>query len=181
MYPEGVPERAGPADYGTLTALWEAAHRPGHFDGVVAVVRTLFSLTQPVCAYFGEKDWQQLAVVKQLVRQEFPELTIVPVPTVREQDGLAMSSRNARLAAGDREKAASLHASLTDLAASMETKPAIERLSGALEGQGFKVEYLAVVDGDTLAPKAYPEPGDRAVVAASIGGVRLIDNLLISQ
>lgn len=181
MYPEGLPNQVDPADYGALTELWEAAHRPGHFDGVVAVVRTLFSLVQPARAYFGEKDWQQLAVVTELAHREFPELVIVPVSTVRESDGLAMSSRNVRLTEGDRAKATQLYRALTDLSSSSETAEAIERLSEALGETGFDVEYLAVVDGATLAPKAHPRSGDRAVVAATIGGVRLIDNLPISQ
>lgn len=181
MYPAGIPRRVGPADYGPLTVLWEAAHRPGHFDGVVAVVRTLFSLACPTLAYFGEKDWQQLAVVRELARREFPQLTIVPVATVRESDGLALSSRNVRLSDGDRKKATRLHGALMALASSADSTSSVERLTAALREDGFDVEYLAVVDGTTLSSQAHPEPGDRAIVAASIGGVRLIDNVPISQ
>ena len=83
MYPAGIPQRVAAVDFGPLTALWEAAHRPGHFDGVVAVVRTLFSLARPTLAYFGEKDWQQLAVVK-VGRARVSSADVVPVATVRQ-------------------------------------------------------------------------------------------------
>jgi pantoate--beta-alanine ligase len=177
LYPGGVPQRVPPVDYGGLTALWEAAHRPGHFDGVVAVVRALFRQVEPNRAYFGEKDWQQLAVVSELVRREFPDLTIVPVPTRREEDGLAMSSRNVRLDERERGGASMLHAALKAVAAATETVTEVRRQSSLLEQAGWSVEYLAVVDSVTL--DAHWELGRelRAIGAAHFGGVRFIDNV----
>lgn len=177
MYPEGVPARAAVSDYGALTQCWEAAHRPGHFDGVVAVVRTLFEATKPTHAYFGEKDWQQLAVVSELVRREFPDLTIVPVPTRREGDGLAMSSRNVRLNEAERRAAPMLSVALGALAEATDMATEAQRQWNRLEEAGWSVEYLAVVDAETLDPS--PEYGRecRAIGAAQLGGVRLIDNV----
>ena len=176
LYPGGVPERVEATDYGRLTALWEAAHRPGHFDGVVAVVRRLFSLVRPDRAFFGEKDWQQLAVISELVRREFDGLTLVPVPTVREEDGLAMSSRNVRLSIADRRSAAVLHGALEVVAKSGGDQAVLDDQADRLRSMGWDVEYLAVVDAMTLEPE--PQGGARrAIVAAHWGGVRLIDNV----
>ena len=179
LYPGGIPERVDPVDYGGVTALWEAAHRPGHFDGVVAVVRALFDQVEPDRAYFGEKDWQQLAVVSELVRREFPDLIIVPVPTRREADGLAMSSRNARLNEAERKGAPMLSASLAALAEATDTMTEAQRQWDRLEEAGWSVEYLAVVDAVTLKPD--PEFGRecRVIGAAQLGGVRLIDNVAV--
>ena len=177
LYPDGIPERADPVDYGGVTALWEAAHRPGHFDGVVAVVRALFHQVEPDRAYFGEKDWQQLAVVSELVRREFPDLTIVPVPTRREGDGLAMSSRNVRLNEAERRAAPMLSVALGALAEATDMATEAQRQWNRLEEAGWSVEYLVVVDAETLDPS--PEYGRecRAIGAAHLGGVRLIDNV----
>lgn len=176
LYPRGVPEQAEATDYGSLTALWEAAHRPGHFDGVVAVVRRLFSLVRPDRAFFGEKDWQQLAVISELVRREFDRLAIVPVPTVREEDGLAMSSRNVRLSPSDRRYAAVMHGALEAVAESGGDQKVVDEQAARLRSMGWDVEYLAVVDAMTL--ECEPQGvARRAIVAAQWGGVRLIDNL----
>ena len=141
MYPKGVPGRAESSDYGALTRLWEAAHRPGHFDGVVAVVRALFEATDPVAAYFGEKDWQQLAVIRRLAALEFPELDVVPVPTVREDDGLAMSSRNVHLSSEDRQGAKALYSALQSVVrsggADEEAQKQGELLNGGAALLGF--------------------------------------------
>lgn len=177
LYPDGIPERADPVDYGGVTALWEAAHRPGHFDGVVAVVRALFHLVEPDRAYFGEKDWQQLAVVSELVRREFPDLTIVPVPTRRERDGLAMSSRNVRLNEAERRVAPMLSEALGALAEAMDMATEAQRQWNRLEEAGWSVEYLAVVDAETLNPSPEYRRECRAIGAAHLGGVRLIDNV----
>lgn len=176
MYPEGVPARAAASHYGALTQRWEAAHRPGHFDGVVAVVRTLFEATRPTHAYFGEKDWQQLAVIRRLANLEFPALDIVPVPTVRESDGLAMSSRNARLSELDRRGATALNSALNAVVQSGGDAGEVDAQRARLDALGFEVEYLEVVDAETLEPGRAPHRAGRVIVAAHWGGVRLIDN-----
>ena len=177
MYPGGVPNRAAAVDFGSLTRLWEAAHRPGHFDGVVAVVRTLFLATRPEAAYFGEKDWQQLAVIQTLVEREFPGLNVVPVPTVRQNDGLAMSSRNTRLSESGRTHAVALHQALKAIVNSKGHPEAVSVARAELEMSGFEVEYLAVVDAGTLSPDAVPGRPRRVIVAAFLDQVRLIDNM----
>lgn len=176
MYPEGVPARAAVSDYGALTQRWEAAHRPGHFDGVVAVVRTLFEATRPTHAYFGEKDWQQLAVIRRLANLEFPALDIVSVPTVREPDGLAMSSRNARLSEWDRRGATALNSALNAVVQSGGDAGEVDAQRARLDALGFEVEYLEVVDAETLESGRAPHRDGRVIVAAHWGGVRLIDN-----
>jgi len=177
LYPEGIPHRVEPADYGALTSLWEAAHRPGHFDGVVAVVRALFDQVQPDRAYFGEKDWQQLAVIRTLAQREFPDLIVVPAPTVREADGLAMSSRNARLSREDRVMAGGLHHALQAVVDAGGAPEEASRQEAALRAAGWGVEYLAVVDSGKLEATLEPGTFRRVIVAARRGGVRLIDNL----
>jgi pantoate--beta-alanine ligase len=176
MYPGGVPRAAEPVDYGTLTASLEGEMRPGHFDGVVGVVRTLFGLTKPHWAFFGEKDWQQLAVVRHLAALEFEGLEVVAVPTRREEDGLAMSSRNRRLSAELRMQAPQLHDALMRVASDPrpETVKAAKQSLGAA---GFEVEYLAVARADTLEPGPLRQGEMRVFAAVRLGGVRLIDNV----
>ena len=177
LYPKGVPDEAEPTDYGTLTRLWEGEHRPGHFDGVVAVVRSLFHQVGPDWAFFGEKDWQQLAVIRRLAEDEFPKLRIQPVKTVREKDGLAMSSRNVRLPFAKREGAFKLYESLVKLAGLGQTNVELECSRKQLEGLGFDVEYLAFVDELTMCEADQGGAGKRVIVAANFAGVRLIDNV----
>ena len=179
MYPKGVPGRAEPSDYGALTRLWEAAHRPGHFDGVVAVVRALFEATDPVAAYFGEKDWQQLAVIRRLAALEFPELDVVPVPTVREDDGLAMSSRNVHLSSEDRQGAKALYSALQSVVRSGGADEEARKQGELLEQAGHKLDYFAVVDAETLEPKRMQGRPGRVLIASHWGGVRLIDNVAL--
>ena len=180
MYPQGVPSSVDPVHYGALTDTLEGAKRPGHFDGVVAVVRNLMEKVRPRWAFFGEKDWQQLAVIQRLIEFEFEGMEVVPVPTRREQSGLAMSSRNQRLSGSLRRDAAALYAALIRVAKS--TDPQAESLQAAadLESLGFEVEYLEVVQEGSLEPEWVP--GEmRVFVAARWGGVRLIDNVSCLQ
>lgn len=135
------------------------AHRPGHFDGVLTVVLKLFQLVRPTKAYFGEKDYQQLSLIQGMVKAFFLDLQIVPVPTVREQDGLAMSSRNKRLSTEERAKAPRLAKILRE---SPDAKTAIERLTS----EGFRVDYVE-------------DRERRRFAAAFLGEVRLIDNVEI--
>jgi pantoate--beta-alanine ligase len=191
MYPEGYVTTV--TVEGTVTRLLEGAFRPGHFAGVTTVVAKLFNIVQPDRAYFGEKDWQQLKVIERMVADLNMPVTIVPCPTVREPDGLAMSSRNIRLSPEAREQAKVipyLLATAQDLldSAMPETQtdkgPVIRHwLTTLLESNQPTVEldYLAVVDPDTL--EDIDEIKDRALVAiaAKVGGVRLIDNRVITR
>ena len=145
----------------TLARELEGASRPGHFDGVLTVVLKLLLLTRPERAYFGEKDFQQLMLVEGLAQAFFLDTRIVRCPTVREADGLAMSSRNRRLTAADRARAPALH---RILAASLAGRQNAADAEAALAREGFDVDYVADLDGRRLA-------------AIRLGGVRLIDNV----
>jgi pantoate--beta-alanine ligase len=173
MYPPGDATTInvqGPAE------RWEGAIRPGHFRGVATVVARLFGQVRPESACFGEKDWQQLQVVTRMVSDMLLPVRIVGVPTVREPDGLAMSSRNRFLTPGDRAKAPALHRILTATASRLGGS-ALDDARAALTDAGFAVDYLALVDGPSLAPIDAPGPGARLIAAARLGGVRLLDNL----
>jgi pantoate--beta-alanine ligase len=144
-----------------LSLELEGASRPGHFDGVLTVVLKLLLLVRPERAYFGEKDFQQLRLVEGLVDAFFLDTRIVRCPTVREADGLAMSSRNRRLTAADRARAPALH---RILAASLAARQSAADAEAALAREGFDVDYVADLNGRRLA-------------AIRLGGVRLIDNV----
>jgi len=162
------------------TGLCGAA-RPGHFRGVATVVAKLFNLTRPHLALFGEKDYQQLAVIRALSRDLSFGIEIVGMPIVREPDGLALSSRNAYLAPADRARALSLSAALR--AAQEETaegrRDAVElraRARARLEASEVRVDYVEVVHPETLAKVDRAEPGSVMLLAAFVGATRLIDN-----
>ncbi len=166
-----------------LTRRWEGERRPGHFRGVASVVLRLFLAVRPQRAYFGEKDYQQLLVVRRLAEALLTGIEIVGCPTVREPDGLALSSRNAYLGPADRARALALYRALTRAQALLD---AGERAGPALEAAmlaeltahpGVTPDYAAVVDPTTLEPLARVETEARALVAARVAGVRLIDNL----
>jgi pantoate--beta-alanine ligase len=158
------------------------ASRPGHFRGVATVVAKLFNLTRPHVALFGEKDWQQLQVVRTLVRELDFGIEIVGMPVVREPDGLALSSRNAYLSAPERERALSLSRALLQARESVARgeRDAARLLAAArrtLEAAADRVEYLELVHPETLAPLGRAEPGSVLLVAAFVGRTRLIDNV----
>lgn len=162
----------------------EGAHRPGHFDGVATVVAILLNMTRADRAFFGEKDWQQLQLVRRLVTDLCLPVEIVGCPCVRAADGLALSSRNQRLTEAGRARAAALPAALFDAARWIEAgappAEALERALAALAAQGIgPVEYLALRDGATLAEASAGRPA-RLLVAAWLDGVRLIDNVAVS-
>jgi pantoate--beta-alanine ligase len=157
---------------------------PGHFRGVATVVAKLFNIVQPTAAYFGQKDAQQALVIRRMVRDlNFP-LRVEVCPTVREVDGLAMSSRNVRLSATARAQALALKHGLDAAAAAVargERDPAKVERDGREAMKGFRVEpeYFAVVSADTLAPMRALSGEILLAVAAKVGGVRLIDNQLV--
>lgn len=179
MYPPGASTRVRVS--GVAEAL-EGAARPGHFEGVATVVTKLLAAVEPDRAYFGQKDAQQVAVVKRLVRDLDFGAEIRVVPTVREPDGLALSSRNAYLSARERDAAAVLSAALREAAAAHargERNP--ERLREVLVARLateplVQIEYAELVD-----PATFQKPGTLAVVAARLGKTRLIDNLDLAR
>ena len=183
MYPEGFATRITPA--GAAEGL-ESDFRPHFFGGVATVCCKLFTQVAPDIAVFGEKDYQQLAVVRQMVRDLDLPLEIVGLPTVREADGLAMSSRNAYLSLDQRRTAPTIHAVITAVAEAARRGAAIDKAVAegkkALESAGFKVDYLEVRDAETLKAA---EPGTqrplRVLAAAWLGKTRLIDNIAIEQ
>lgn len=166
-----------------VTGRWEGAVRgTAHYDGVATVVAKLLAMAAPDAAWFGQKDAQQVAVVRRLVADLDLPVEIHAVPTVRADDGLALSSRNARLTDAARTRALALHRSLArarDRAAAGETSTAAlaAEARGILAGAGIEPEYWAIVDGASFDPLDEVAPGALAIVAAVVDGVRLIDNL----
>ena len=156
MYPDGYRYKVTENNY---SHLLDGAHRPGHFDGVLSVVMKLFNIVAPTRAYFGEKDFQQMTLIQGMVESFFMDLEVIPVPTVREEDGLAKSSRNVRLSSAERLKAPAIYKAITE---SQTADEAAEKLTA----QGFIVDYVTDV-------------GTRRFVAARLGDVRLIDNVQI--
>ena len=167
-----------------VTERWEGEFRPGHFDGVATVVAKLFGMAMPERAYFGEKDFQQLALIRRMTQDLNLPVEIIGCPTIREADGLAMSSRNIRLSAEERRAAlqisAALHWMAQDTAAYANAAALAESGRTGMEGGDglIKVEYIAVVDPDTLEPRSGAvQDGDRIIAAVRCGAVRLIDNM----
>ena len=182
MYPEKVSKIY---DFGQLEEVMEGKHRPGHFNGVAIVVSRLFDIVRPGRAYFGEKDFQQLAIIRRLVATEHIPVEIVPCPIVREADGLAMSSRNQRLSSAERKQAPFIYQVLREISARVELF-SIDELVAYAEDRfshqaAFDLEYFEIVDMDTLqAVKGWDDcPGIIACIAAFLGDVRLIDNKIL--
>ena len=182
MYPPGEATTinlTGPAE------RWEGAERPGHFRGVATVCAKLFGQVRPDRAYFGEKDWQQLQVVTRMVADLLMPLRIVGVRTVREADGLALSSRNRFLTARERTVAPRLHAALRQAAATLaqgtQAAGPLAAARDSLTRAGFAVDYFALVDGPSLAPLDMPRTGCRLIAAARLGTVRLLDNVAVYE
>ena len=181
IYPDGFATTIKVAG---LSERWEGEHRPGHFDGVATVVAKLFNQVGPDVALFGEKDFQQLAVLRRMAADLGLCDNIVGVATVREADGLALSSRNAHLSADERQRAVALPEALTTAAAAIGSgSPVPTTLAAAkqsLVDAGFlKIDYVALVDAATLEPLDSPAGAMRLIAAATIGGTRLIDNIAV--
>jgi pantoate--beta-alanine ligase len=183
------PAEVYPAGFATTVRVagpargLEGDHRgAGHFEGVATVVLKLLNMCGPDVAYFGQKDGQQLAVIRQLVRDLDVPVRIVAVPTVRDPDGLALSSRNVRLSPADRERAVALHAALLAAAGEVDdgeraAHRVVEAARAAMASYAVDPEYLAVVDADTFTPLDEIDRRALIAVAARVGDVRLIDNL----
>lgn len=182
MYPEPVTKSF---DFGELDKVMEGKFRPGHFNGVAVVVEKLFEIITPHKAYFGEKDFQQLAIIKRMVSMQQLEIEIVPCPIIREPDGLAMSSRNARLTPEERLAAPLIYSSLSEISENYSwfiPDGVKQLLRGKIEENAlFRVEYVEVVDTQTLQPFEDWNDAEHAIVcvAAFLGSVRLIDNQLL--
>jgi pantoate--beta-alanine ligase len=179
IYPQGF---ATTIHVSGVSDRWDGKARPGHFDGVATVVAKLLIAVQPDIALFGEKDFQQLAVIRRLVVDLGIPAAIAGVPTVREDDGLALSSRNAYLTDDERRRAPALVRALGEArGAILSGRPVCEALSqarSALIASGFApIDYLALVDANTLEPLDDPEGDGRLIVAATLGTTRLIDNI----
>lgn len=180
MYP---PDRSTTVSVGELGEVLEGAFRPGHFDGVCTVVAKLFNIVRPARAYFGQKDAQQVAVLKRMARDLNFDAEIVVCPTVREPDGLAMSSRNAYLSDGDRQTATvlfrALDAGRKSLLHTGDPAVAEERMAEMFAAEPVVPEYAAARDPDSFeSPK--PDGPVLLVVAARVGRARLIDNMLVT-
>lgn len=179
IFPEPPKEHY---DFGTLERVMEGAFRPGHFNGVGIIVKRLLDWTMPDKAYFGEKDFQQLVIIKSLVKQYHIDTEIVPCPIVREASGLAMSSRNERLSAEDRQKAAKIHEILLK-SLDLKENPIQEIKDFVVDEihkiDGFKLDYYEIVDDQTLQPVVTTELSDGVIgcIAVYVGEVRLIDNI----
>jgi pantoate--beta-alanine ligase len=184
MYPPGMEIRVAA---GETAERWEGAARPGHFAGVLTVVAKLFHLVEPEVACFGQKDVQQLTLVRRMLRDLDWPIALAVVPTVRDADGLALSSRNVYLSPAERADALSLSRGLRSAEAAWRTG---ERSAAALDSvvrtslgaaPGVRAEYIAVVEPERLRPVERAAAGTIIAVAARVGGTRLIDNVILGQ
>ncbi|MBW6478410.1 MAG: pantoate--beta-alanine ligase [Bacteroidales bacterium] len=183
MYPEPVTRVY---DFGNLEKVMEGKFRPGHFNGVAVVVKKLFDIVMPQRAYFGEKDFQQLAIIKALVKMENLDVEIVPCPIVREDDGLAMSSRNVRLSPEHRKHAPRIYETLVKARNMFPVSTVAEvqkEVAKIIENEPFmQLEYFEVSDLETLEPVSENKPGKSVIgcIAVHMGDVRLIDNMIFN-
>jgi len=173
-------------DFGGLDKVMEGAHRPGHFNGVAQVVSRFFDIIRPSSAFFGQKDFQQLTIIRELARRSYPNTEIVSCPIVREKDGLAMSSRNRRLLPEHRERAGEIYKTLlaaTAMAPDTEPDGIREFMADRINMiPGFNLEYFEIVEENTLTPirsknEMTPDKSFYGCIALFAGEVRLIDNV----
>lgn len=180
MYPHGM-ENQTTVDVPVLSTVLEGASRPGHFRGVTTVVSKLFNLVQPDVAMFGEKDFQQLQIIKKMVSDLCMDISIVPVAIVRDKNGLALSSRNRLLSDSEKQQAPALYQAMQEIAEQLKSgdhdvNHLLQNAKNTLEQQGFRADACFICDADTLSP--LNEESQRAVIlmAAWLGNTRLIDN-----
>jgi pantoate--beta-alanine ligase len=183
VYPEGM-QASTTYPLGDLESHFEGAHRPGHFQGVAQVVDRLLDIIKPHTIYLGQKDYQQVAVLTRMLQLQGSSTSVIVVPTMREPDGLAMSSRNRRLTEPQRAVAGVIYQCLV----SVQAKQGVQHFSvvqkeckDILTHKGFRLDYISLADASTLEPLDDYEPGRPMVVllAAQLGDIRLIDNLLL--
>lgn len=172
--------------FGSLETVMEGAFRPGHFSGVGVVVSKLFNIVQPTRAYFGQKDFQQLAIIKQMVKDLSFPIEIIPCPIERSSEGLALSSRNKRLTAEEHAVAPTIYHVISAAAKQLKEGVSVQEVRQFVTEQFaqaplFELEYFEVADADTLQSIEHYSPTQLAVlcVAAYLGSVRLIDNILV--
>ncbi|CCG88202.1 pantoate--beta-alanine ligase [Erwinia piriflorinigrans] len=180
IYPQGLDEQTF-VDVPSLSTLLEGASRPGHFRGVSTIVSKLFNLVQPDLACFGEKDYQQLALIRRMVADMGYDIDIIGVPTVRAKDGLALSSRNGYLTAEERKIAPELSKVMQQIAERLiqgerHIEETIAHAENALAEKGLRADGLAIVDADTLLPLNVDSQRAVILMAAWLGKARLIDN-----
>lgn len=182
LYPDGFQTRV---EVVALTRRWEGRHRPGHFQGVATVVTKLFTIVQPTHTLFGQKDYQQALVVRQLIQDLNLPITLRILPTVREPDGLAMSSRNRYLSHSERQRATVLYHALCQARARIRagmrrSRPLVAQMRRVILSQPHvHIDYVGVVDATTLEPCERLRGRVALLVAVRVGRVRLIDNLLV--
>lgn len=180
MYPHGM-ENQTTVDVPVLSSVLEGASRPGHFRGVTTVVSKLFNLVQPDVAMFGEKDFQQLQIIKKMVNDLCMDMSIIPVAIVRDKNGLALSSRNRLLSDNEKQQAPALYQTMQEIAEQLasgnhDINQLLQSAKNTLEQKGFRTDECFICDADTLTP--LNEESRRAVIlmAAWLGNTRLIDN-----
>lgn len=184
VYPPSEEVAIPEVKLGHLAEVMEGAHRPGHFEGVMQVVKRLISLVEPSHLFMGRKDYQQLVIIQEMVRQLQLGVEVIGCPTLRDPDGLAMSSRNARLSPEERQQALAIYQTLTAAAGWLDTlaPPALKaKAMKALKGAGLQPEYFELARADTLQIVDAFAGGQPiiACTAARAGSVRLIDNFLV--
>ena len=184
LYPKRI--KAKDYDFGKLDKIMEGEFRPGHFNGVATIVEKLFTIFYPDFAYFGEKDFQQVIIIKALVEQQELSTKIISCPTIRENDGLAISSRNQLLKEGYRKNAAIIHNSLLEAKQLMQSMnpPQLEEtvISKFFNTEDVELDYFKVLTNDSLAERKKFNKAEayRAFIACKIGEVRLIDNIILT-
>jgi pantoate--beta-alanine ligase len=175
---EIYPERFSHLSAGAIGEIYEGANRPGHFDGVVTVVARLFELVRPKVAIFGEKDFQQLTLIKKLVSDLNLEIEIIAAPTIREADGLAMSSRNVRLGESARKDSQVIFRALSAAKLASDLTAAREALKTVAGSEvGFSLDYAEIIDERDFTTAVDATENKRAIIAGWLNGVRLIDNM----